>query len=163
MMTEQPFLPLFFNSEDEDLWTQLQKFSPEKRCEITKQALHEFLQDHPGLILLGQSVSELPFSELTSSKDVKAKEVKEFAGNVTEEKGDLRSEKEILDEGDCSTGREGLNVQEEFSLESLFEVSTVETRPDPLQNLLSIIGEEEDEEVICLLHGATEKNKEQSK
>lgn len=131
MMSEQPFLLLLFNDEDQDLWDRLQTLPPEKRSNIVKQALRMFLNTN----------NEISHINMKSHKDI-----------------------ENIRMGDTNTSEERINHSLdapepiELSLESLFEVSPLETKPDPVQNLLSIIGEEDDEAVICLFREMTETN-----
>lgn len=146
MITEQPFLPLFFNTEDEDLWEKLKKFPIEKRAELTKHALRELFRGDPEL--------------LTAPSCDDRVEVLEGAELSIIAEGD-----EVLrvDDGDGVTDRTaGLEEigQLEFSLESLFEMSPAEVKPNPVQNLLSIIGKEEDEEVLRLFRRSEEHNEE---
>lgn len=124
MMTEQPFLPLFFNSEDKEIWEQLQKMPPEKRAETVKQALHEFFQARL-----------------------------EIQAERAEDSSALNSEQAVLNDGEQEEEQlytEAL-PENELSLESLFDASPQEIKPDPLKNLLSVIGEEDDEDVLNLL------------
>lgn len=143
MITEQPFLPLFFNTEDADLWGELQKLPAEKRSQVTKQALREFFQDHLDL-------------NQASSEDFRVNRVETHESligleEVLEE--DKEYKQEILEHDENNDNGEHVV----FSLESLFETSPAEAQPDPVKNLLSIIGEEEDEEVIRLFRRTNEK------
>lgn len=130
MITEQPFLPLFFNPEDEKLWEQIQKLPPEKRAETVKQALYEFFQIH---------------FDLQSDKVIASEQVPlELASDDEEDEEPLTQSV----------------TENELSLESLFEASPQAQKPDPLKNLLSVIGEEDDEEVLKLLSVGQKSNTE---
>jgi hypothetical protein len=146
MIAGQPFLPLFFNTEDEDLWLKLQKLPAEKRSEVTKQALREFLQDHSDLIQ-------------ASSEDVLIHD-EVFQGDAENDVIDKKEDQVICENDEQEDVLYESPRQVEFSLESLFEMSPVEAKPDPIQNLLSIIGEEEDEEVIRLFGRANDDKEE---
>lgn len=124
MITEQPFLPLFFNPEDGEIWEQLQKLPPEKRTETVKQALHEFFQTHSEFQAENMISSELVSSGNTSASPNSPLTINNVDLDVTEN---------------------------ELSLESLFEASPQAIKPDSLKNLFSVIGEEDDEEVVKLL------------
>lgn len=132
MTTEQSFLPLLFNPEDEKLWEQLQKLPPEKRAETVKQALYEFFQIH---------------------LDVQAGSSREESNSV--DSGELASD----DEEDEDPLTQSI-TENELSLEALFEASPQAIKPDPLKNLLSVIGEEDDEAVLKLLSAGPQKNPE---
>ncbi|AHF08548.1 hypothetical protein [Desulfitobacterium metallireducens] len=142
MSTEQSFLHLFFNTEDEDLWEKLRNLPAEKCSEFTKMALREFFQAHPDLMqtkLSATAVADEVLKEGTVGVD------EENGVSVNENSGD---------------DFEDFPEPVEFSLESLFELNPVEVIPDPVQNLLSIIGKEEDEEVLRLFR-RTDEHKEE--
>lgn len=146
MITEQPFLPLFFNTEDEDLWEKLKKFPIERRSELTKHALRELFRGYPELLIAPSCedrVEAIEGAELSVITEVDEVFLVEDGDGVT----------------DRTAGLEGIG-QLEFSLESLFEMSPAEVKPNPVQNLLSIIGKEEDEEVLRLFRRSEEHKEE---
>ncbi|WP_425800707.1 hypothetical protein ACHOLT_11400 [Desulfitobacterium sp. Sab5] len=134
-------MPLFFNPEDGEIWEQLQKLPPEKRTETVKQALHEFFQSHSefqaeniNFPLPNPAVTELSLhSETERAEESSTLNCEELASNAEE-----HLFLEAVSEN-------------ELSLESLFEASPQAIKPDPLKNLLSVIGEEDDEDVVRLL------------
>lgn len=164
MITEQPFLPLFFNTEDEDLWEKLKKFPIEKRAELTKHALRELFRGYPELLIApscDDRVEAIEGAELSIIA-----EVDDDGDGVTGRTAGLEGIGES-DEGNdvCEDEEHGDDFEEppgqlEFSLESLFEMSPAEVKPNPVQNLLSIIGKEEDEEVLRLFRRSEEHKEE---
>lgn len=165
MTNEQPFLPLFFTTEDADLWGKLQKLPAEERSKVTKQALREFFRDHTDL---SQTFPEdIRFNEVDNDKETALNQTAEdnelfrFMGKEdTSKDNSFDKGQDTLENEEIEDDQDESPAQVAFSLESLFEISPIEAKPGPVKNLLSIIGEEDDEEVIRLLRRTNENEEE---
>ncbi|MEA4901096.1 hypothetical protein [Desulfitobacterium sp.] len=124
---------LFFHTEDEALWNTLKKLPTERCVELTIKALREYFQNHPEMLPV-------------LSDDAKAVDMDH----------ELYSKEAVIDKADAPG-------QSEFSLESLFKMNPSEAKPnpksDPVNNLLTVIGEEEDEDVLRFFQPDKNKGK----
>lgn len=165
MITEQPFLPLFFDPEDEKLWEQLQKLPPKKRQETVKQALYEFFQIHLDV----QADQLMAFEQVPVEHAMNESCIPDAISVLcsNSETGSSREESNSVDSGELASDDEEDEdplaqsiTKNDLSLEALFEASPQATKPDPLHHLLSVIGEEDDEAVLKLLSAGPIKNPE---
>lgn len=155
MIREHPFLPLYFGVGDEELWALLQTLPPEKRVETTKLALKEFFEKRSKFALTPMGTSEVT-GGAPVLEEAKVGDGAEIVSAAEVEKTSDKEE-QARDHAKNSTVNDALPIGE-LSLESLFITSEKEVRSDPVKNLLSIIGEEEDEEVLEFLLGNADTN-----
>lgn len=167
MIREHPFLPLYFGVGDEELWALLQTLPPEKRVETTKLALKEFFEKRSEFALTPMGTSEVTEgnlifegakvgngAEIGSAAEAENTSVEEEAIDLEEQE---QGREQARNHAKNSTVNDAL-PNGKLSLESLFITSEKEVRSDPVKNLLSIIGEEEDEEVLGFLLGNTDES-----
>lgn len=165
MIREHPFLPLYFGVGDEELWALLQTLPPEKRVETAKLALKEFFERRPEFTLTPMGTSEIT-EGAPVLEEAKVGDGAEIVSAAEVEKTSDKEEAVVVEQDEEEQGWEQArnNAKNdalpngELSLESLFIPSEIEVRSDPVKNLLSIIGEEEDEEVLEFLLGNADTN-----
>ena len=133
---QSSFIPLFFDEAEADLWLALQEIEPEERSSFIKAILRQ--------ALLGTSVEKLLIKKNHNSESSELDDIDNLELNDQEIQEDLS-----------------------FSLETLFEVNVPEQdskrvvepiRSTGLEYMMNhIIGTEEDEVVLKVLHGFPQK------
>ena len=138
---QSSFIPLFFDEAEADLWLALQEIEPEERSSFIKAILRQ--------ALLGTSVEKLLIKKNHNSESSELDDIDNLELN----------DQELNDQ----------EIQEDlpFSLETLFEVNVPEQdskrvvepiRSTGLEYMMNhIIGTEEDEVVLKVLHGFPKK------
>ena len=138
---QSSFIPLFFDEAEADLWLALQEIEPEERSSFIKAILRQ--------ALLGTSVEKLLIKKNHNSESSELDDIDNLELN----------DQELNDQ----------EIQEDlsFSLETLFEVNVPEQdskrvvepiRSTGLEYMMNhIIGTEEDEVVLKVLHGFPQK------
>lgn len=156
MINPQPtFIPLFFDEAETDLWLAIQRIAPEERNLLIKTILRQVLLED-------------------SSETILMKENQTLESSLSLEENSVENEQDIQED---LPGDEPEKI-ESFSLEALFEVKVpdqdTEQRVEfdleslrvdqPIRSagfeymMKHIIGTEEDEEVLKVLHSFSIEN-----
>ena len=166
MISNNSFLPLYFGEEDAEVWAALQNIPAEERSTFVKKVLREALLPSPA------SISSTTCTEERLEQGHGARHEPFTGERLSGEAFDKKDSNEFV-----GVPEEDFNLSEEFSLESLFvsgdagkmvlepakggsdrreKVGTAADAPalarNPWDHLLrTVIGEEDDPEVISII------------
>lgn len=137
MIFSQPFIPLYFEDDDGELWTALQQIEPERRSEFIKSVLRQTLLEQPQLDqpfvkkVLGEMLKEST-GEISkeSTEDIPKEGIGDIQKDTVEEIEKESFDKSIFDDvvtqiepehpPDSRAHLERDSESEAFSLEALF-------------------------------------------